>query len=307
MGFDLIDYKVREYILNHPSLGQRSSHLRMSMSGDCPRMLDYDGVMGQKPIDYYQSLKMIRGTWLHPMWQSIMKGIFGSDFIDAEEEICLEVEAGGEIHKIPGHPDGVIVPLDAVYELKSVSRNTFDLIQRQDHPLPSHVEQGNAYAHVKKRGFVLIHYYCPDNGESLYYQVPYSESLALSTIVKFRERIINRWLKRVSDRPYHNPTAAPCFFCSWREECYAGFREQVSGFGQAPLPVTSELYEHCKLADRSRFQRLMSEKLEDEARAKSAEFMIANALKSASIGEYEVEVSIGKKGNPIATIRKQKE
>lgn len=307
MGFDHIDFRVREYILNHPSLGVRSSHLRMSMAGDCPRMLDYDGVNGPKPIDYYQALKMIRGTWLHPMWQSIMKGIFGDDFIGAEEEIHLEIDVDGEVHRIPGHPDGVIVPLDAVYELKSVSRNTFDLIQRQDHPLPSHVEQGNAYAHVKRRSSILVHYYCPDNGESLYYQVPYSEDLAKITEEKFRGRIRNRQTMQITERPYHNPTAAPCFFCSWKNECYQGFADQIRGMGSAPLPVTSELYALCQMADRSRFQRLMAERLEDDARTKSAQFMVANSLKSASIGEYEVDITVGKKGNPIATIRKQKE
>lgn len=309
MEFNPIDQKVREYLVNHPNLASRSPGLRMSKAGECPRMLDYDLIRGLKPLDYYSALRMMRGTWLHPMWQSIMKEIFGDDFVGCEEEIFWDIEVEGQVHRIPGHPDGSFASMDCVYELKSVSRNTFDLLQGQDHPLPSHIEQGNGYAHVLKRRAVLFHYYCPDNGESLYYEVPYNQELATRTEQKFRARIINQRLGVIQERPYVDQTEAPCFYCSWKTECYEGFVDEVKRMDRAELDkeTDKELYEMCVQADKSRFNRLLMEKMEESSRSKSAEFMLAKKLNAALIGEYEVFITVGKKGNPSATIRKPKE
>src|SRR5690606_33477427 len=138
--------KIEAHILSLPDYSGNSDLLRFSKLGECPRLLDYEMQRGRSPISFEQAMRMHAGTYLGHMWRDIMTGALGADFVGAEEELKVTLEVDGETHVMPGHPDGEIISLDAIWELKSVSDSTYKMVEGQGHALPQHYLQGNGYA-----------------------------------------------------------------------------------------------------------------------------------------------------------------
>lgn len=314
MEFHDVEKRLIDSVLGSPEYASKGFEWRMSKAGDCPRLMDLSIQKGSPSVDYYSAMRFKRGHALHDMWQAELKAALGHDYINAEEEVKLLIEvtdpADGEIlrQELVGHHDGEIVSMDAIYELKNVSDATWMLVMSQAGPLPANYEQGNLYATAKGKKNILFHYYNTNDGRSQFFLVPANEQSKENTLAKFRDRLLNRKYGRVQERPYHDPTGSPCFFCSYKQDCYKDFRGEVEASGKAVLSPEEapDLHEEASLACESRQDRLKAEKLEELHRAKLARNMIRRKLNSAMVGQFKVDVKVGTKGNPLVSIKAMK-
>jgi hypothetical protein len=238
------------------------------------------------------------------MWREIFEKLFPNDFNNAEQEITY---VDGDL-TITGHPDGQINSLDCVYELKSVSDNSFNMVVNNAQPMPMHYEQANMYSYVLKRSQILFHYFNKNNSESYFCVVPASIDVAKNTIEKFKQRQVNEASKTIADRPYTDPTASPCWFCKYNLECYSTYKAEVTAMTVAQLDdhVDAGILRHTNMAWTMRTKRLESEKAEDNAKAAIADALIKRGIKAANINAYSIEIKLGSKNNPITSIKEIK-
>lgn len=297
--------KIKSTLLGRPDFSRTEAELRISKAGDCARLLDYELQKGQSPIEYGQAMRMLMGTKLHEMWQEIMLEAFPLDFINPEKELMIEI--GGQT--IKGHPDGEFDSLDAVYELKTVGMNTFTMIKNGDAPLPQHYEQANTYAGILGRGQILFHYFSKDSGESLFMFAPYSPELFDATKRKLHKRIANKALGLIDDRPHHDPTAAPCWYCPRKDECYLGYEKEVNSmdvghrFSEEHDP---DVFLLVKAIDKNRNTRLESDKAEKLFKSELTNHLMGMGISHAFVGSYNVSIKLGKNNNPLLTLKEGK-
>lgn len=299
--------RIRAAVEALPEYGKPVHEIRMSSSGDCPRMLDFAAQYGRKPIPFDNAIRMRMGDAVHEMMQELFRLAFPDEFVGCEEEVTIKAPWG----EIKGHPDGLVKPFDAVLEIKTVSNETFKLIENLGHALPSHFKQGNLYAKALGAANVLPLYVNRSSGELRAFLVPFSEAQAMETIAMFGERIWNAQSGAIAPRPHKDPTAAPCWFCDHKERCYEGFKAEVDG-----LPVGSvyqsehvvPLFSAAELASKAREERLKAEKVEETSRGQALSYMLdhlqvkAARIQGADIA-YDISVSVGKTGKPSATIK----
>lgn len=304
-----IQSKIETHILSLPDYSGNSDLLRFSKLGECPRLLDYEMQRGRSPFSFEQAMRMHAGTYLGHMWRDIMTGALGADFVGAEEELTVTLEVDGETHVMPGHPDGEIISLDAIWELKSVSDSTYKMVEGQGHALPQHYLQGNGYAYVKKRSNILFQYFNTDNKQSLFLMAPMVESLAESSFEMMRQRIRNKKAGVIADRPHTDPTKSPCWFCPRIEECYAGYASEVSAMTPANLNEEQEreLQAFTEAAWSARMTRLECEKHETKYKEAISKMLLKLGFNNAKVGTFTVNVKLGKNNNPLVEIKQAKE
>ena len=303
-----LQHRLNSYLMDQPDMQGGAFQFRMSASGMCPRLMDYQIQGGKEPPTENSAERMSRGQHLHTMWQERMAGALGPDFQDVEQELVYDLvvpndDGSSDIIHIPGHIDGYVKSLDATYELKTVSEYTFKMVESNGKPLDSHYEQGNFYAYSKGCSDILFHYYCASDGKSLWYLVPMSDALGDMTANKFRQRVLNARKGVLEQRPYTDATASPCWFCERVTECYKDFKSEVES-----LPTDVEVddvrfFDDVVLADGQRAQRLCSDKAEKAAKARIAKYMIQNELQSCKTRDFTVKVKVGKNNNPSVEIK----
>jgi len=302
LDINLLEFNIKDYISKLPEFQVRDFSYRMSKSGDCPRLMDYQIQAGEIAPEPSQAFRMYFGSHIHEMWRKIFEDMLPNDFSGAEREIEYH---DGDI-TLTGHPDGEINSIDAVYELKSVSDNSFNMVVTNGTAMPMHYEQANMYAHTLRRKNILFHYFNKNNSESIFLLAPMSEELAKSTIDKFKKRKVNAEAKVIEDRPYTDPTSTPCWFCKFKDECYKGFVWDVKTMGTAKLDDSDEVMPHTQIAWDMRSTRLDAEKQESAAKAAIAHALIKRGIKAASIGEFTIDIKLGSKNNPITTVKEKK-
>jgi hypothetical protein len=274
----------------------------MSAADMCPKRMDYEVQRGPKEPDHHQLLRMLRGNHLHNMWQEIMADAFDGDYVTPEKEVTIALD---ESITVPGHCDGYIKSLDAVYELKTVNPFTFKTIVNNDMPLRYNMEQANLYAWAYPAKHILFHYFDVAFCDSRFYLVPVSKHLLDLTVAKFKGRMANRVLGEMIDRPYHDPTGEPCSFCPWSDECYEGFAGQINAMSPAVLDVNAhaDLYEHCVSSSEAREQRLEMDKIEKQSKKLISEYMLGGGWADAELGPFKIKVKLGKNNNPIVDVK----
>jgi len=306
-----MELKIEKSVLNRDEFHEGFT-LRASAAGFCPRLMDYELQQplpqGDSGIDYKQAMRMLSGTALHEMWQNILKETLGDDFGFIEGELIVNCSDGTHQVDIPGHPDGIIKSMSALYELKTVGTNTFNSIAASDEPLVSHYEQANFYASELGLPNVLNHYFNRDSCDSLFLLSSSSPQLFDKTKRKFLQRVKNQESGVLETRPYNDPTGSPCFFCSRKEECYEGWIEEVKGMGTMHISQESNegrMVEDCLLA---RSVRLNADKTEKGLKESLAKFMIGANTKTMTVDETEAKVvlTLGKNGNPLINIKEKK-
>lgn len=298
-----IDDRVRGAVLDREEFKPYEFKVRASSAGECRRLIEYHLRDGVSAPTYEQAIRMMVGTKLHEMWQEILSHALGEDFHSFEEE--LEVERDGI--KFSGHPDGEIESLDAIYELKTVGNNTFDMVVNQDGPIQMHVEQSNVYAIAKGRSNIIIHYFNKNSGESFYCVFDSSQSLFDLTIKKFKEAFENNKASLIGPRPYSDPSNSPCWFCSKKSICYEGFEAEVKSMGDATLSVEEHSWLHDVViaCDESRDARLKCDKKEKEAKAEIGDYLSRQLkINKAKIGNYLIDIKLGSKQNLLINIKR---
>lgn len=304
----MFDFEIRELVRGMDHAQLNGFELRASSVGECERLLDYRAQGYDEPaVDYSQAVRMLMGHKLHEMWQEVMALKFGQGFHSMEQELVIDL---GDGHQLTGHPDGVLSEYDAVYELKTVSKNTFEMIRSNDEPLRSHVEQGTIYACALGVSHVLIHYFSRDTGESLYYLVPVDRQEYEALLEKMRQRLANKETNTIADRPYNDPTAAPCWYCSMNERCYQGYEAEVTGMGQATFNDESRPGRLAIEAHQLRLERLAIEKVEKDSKKTLIEELLSQNVSACRVqgDDFRLDVSIklGSKHNPLISIKETK-
>lgn len=300
-----LEEKIRAHVLGLPDYQKRAFEWRLSRSGDCARAMDLDMIHGMPGFDLGHALRLMHGTHIHKMWQELLAQALGDDFTDVEKEVFIEVDG----MSIPGHPDGRIKSMNAVYELKTVSDNSFTKALEMGTPFPAHYEQDNMYAHAMGCSNIITHYYNKNTSENLFLLAPYSEEIAKLTMLKFKERKDNMRERKIADRPYHDPTSTPCTYCNHKAMCYQNFEAEVAGMGsQVLLPESNmEVYTAAQQAWLMRAERLKAEKLEEFNKSKLGKFMLSTGFRSIKIGAYVAEIKLGKNKNPLVSVRETKD
>lgn len=287
----------------------REFEFRASSAGECPKLMDHMMQEGVTPPDYYQSMRMMMGTYMHEMWQKIMVDMLGDDFIGVEEEMRIPFEVQGEPHFIIGHPDGVIKSLDAVYELKTVGESTFKMIQSQDKPLDSHYKQAQIYGYGVGTKNILFQYFNRNNGESLWFFMPTIPDVAEEIVGIFAERVMNNFAEKIAERPYHDPTGSPCWFCPKVTDCYKDFKQEVEGGGSFTYAEDSDVGVAARTANESRTTRLAADKSEKAAKKVLSDILIAHGVNMACVvskPELNITVKVGKNNNPLIEVKESK-
>lgn len=302
----MIIQKVNDFISQLPENKTPVAELRMSSAGECERKLDYEHQQGPRPIGFQNFMRMETGTYIHDMMRDIVSRSLGEDFYDCERDIAL-TSRGGIV--IPGHPDGRVRSLKATVEFKSCSDSTFAMVSKQNRPLDQHIEQGNIYAFTLKDEWVLIVYYNKDSGLFREFMFETDPEMAERTIAKF-DRVAERKKTGVlSPRTYTDMTEAPCFYCPFKEDCYADFRNQVaSGNTAEGLEELSGILDQACL---SREIRLMNEKQEDLIKKEVGKQLHSKGINSALIklknGKARVNLTVGKNNNLLVAIKEIKD
>ena len=281
---------------------------RMSAGGECQRKMEFDQIRGITQPDISVMIKTMSGTYLHEMWQHIMVAALGDDFQSAESEVELEFPTKDGMKKVMGHPDGVIGSLGAIWELKTVTDATFQMIGNNDDPIQAHYEQANLYAHALGLDKIWFQYFNRNSGASMYIMRPASIDLAVLTLKKFGNVYDNVKAGVVSPRTYTNPEDSPCWFCSHKEHCYEGYEKEVGDMTSVSLDTSKfeELYRDAKFYWHNRKERLDAEKREAEFRKRIGEQMIRMGHNGVTIGEYAATLKLGKNKNPIVTVKEAK-
>jgi hypothetical protein len=251
---------------------------------------------------------MLRGHALHDMWQKIMAECLGDDFIEPEKEVAVEIIGPeGEKISIPGHYDGKIKSIRAIYELKNCSEYSFKDVLKG--PRIKDITQGNMYAHAEGYDFILLHYFNASSTESKRYLVPYNQQLAQETEQMFFNRVKNLRDKVIADRPYHDATAAPCRWCAFRDECYQGFQSEVKAYKVA------ETSEQALIGPVSDYLDMNERRLDLEKAAKKEKENIITLMSMKNTRELKVidgewaalcKLKTGKNNNLLLDIKELK-
>lgn len=303
-----IQSRLDSYLMSKPDVQGGAFQFRMSASGLCPRLMDYQIQRGGKaPPTENSAERMDRGKYLHTMWQERMQSALGPDFQDVEQELVYDlvipnVDGSSDIIYIVGHIDGYVRSVDATYELKTVSEYTYHMVEKNGKPLASHYEQGNFYAYSKGVSNILFHYYNASNGQSLWYLVPKSDAMGDMTANKFRQRILNSREGLLEKRPYTDATASPCWFCEKVKDCYKDFKKEVDNMSAGAVSDVDFTVNVSKAAE-NRTTRLKADKVETLAKSKVAEYMIKHELKECVTHAHKVKIKIGKNNNPSVDIK----
>jgi len=295
--------KIESHLESSDDYNNKEFQWRMSAAGQCPRLMDYTIKHGAKPFDIQGIFRMERGQALHDRWQDTISDAIGEDFIDVEKELSIKLKSGREIL---GHIDGYIPSMDAIYELKTVADSTFIMIMNMGTPISQHYEQGNLYAHSYGAKNILFHYYNSNSGESTYMLSPFSDALALETMAKFEQRELHIESGCIAERPHHDPTCSPCWYCSYKDKCYEGWGDEVKGMGSTEMD-SMELSVSAGLAIRSQKQRLSSDKEEKKHKAELVRVMLSEMkINKAVLKGHTINIKLGTKGNPLVTVKERK-
>ena len=287
--------------------------LRVSAAGDCPRLLDYKLQCGSKAASRSQALRMFKGSMLGKTiadkWYHISKG----NCTDFEEEVIVHLDNDIDIK---GHIDGFFKAENLVWELKSVSKETFEMVEKLQAPIEAHLEQGNLYADAKLAKGTLYQYYNSNNGQSIFFEIEYDKELADQTKDKLLQSLDNEMTKTIGDRPYVDPTESPCWFCPNKPECYEDYKDEFVSKMDAEFTPDDEgdsfevLIDECDIAQESRTLRLHHEKKEESAKQSIAEKLLKSDFKSARLKSnsrnVRIFVKLGKNNNPLISIKESK-
>ena len=307
-------YEIRSRIetaaLARPDMN-RPFELRMSTAGFCPRQMELMALKGKPAVDADTAMRLLIGEPIHDFWRKHLEQVFPDDFYYAEDELKLTFEVDNETVTVTGHADGYIRSLNAVVEVKSVSEHTFQKIQGEQLPLPSHYEQANIYAETLSAGRILFIYHCRNSGAFEIIEAPHVHQLAQTTVAKWAAVYRNIRSGIISDRPYHDATIAPCSFCPFRDDCYRDFSGQVKGFERT---ATTDL-EAVGMTGRylhHREQRLFYEKLEKKVKDELASYMFKHQHQQMliNIGDKpfaDITLTVGKNNNPLINIKDRRQ
>jgi hypothetical protein len=304
-GMTEFEVRLHDYLKDRPDLQNNGFEFRASAVGECPRLMDYQYQDGKADIEKPQAERMLIGHAVHDMWQEMVGEMYGDDFIGVEKAIEIPFDVDGEEHYISGHPDGILKPYHSVYELKSCSDYTFQAIKRDDKPFDSHRAQANLYAWALSLPMILFHYYNRNTGESLFFEVPTSAELAAESIEKFAQRVRNKKLGVIEERPYTDQSSTPCWYCERKTQCYEGFSDQVNS-GVDLVTDDPEVLGWVESINQARSVRLNNESLEKDIKARLAKWMISGCIKTLRAGDSIVNVTVGKNNNPLISIKENK-
>jgi hypothetical protein len=283
--------------------------IRMSTAGFCPRQMDYDYQRGKHKVDVKSALRFEMGDVFHTYWQDLLSRTFGDQFraVEKELEVELLLAPGDDTLKVIGHCDGELLPYDALVEVKSVSDNTFIMVQNQGTPLASHYEQGNIYAHANGNKWILFIYQNRDTGEFYFILAPYNPELADQTMKKWAGVEMRARAGVMIDRPYHDASESPCWFCNWKDECYANFKNEVAAM--AVIEVTDPaLMQAADLFKVHRRGRLNHTKLEELQKAEIARHMTQMKIKEAKVPLVgTLTLKVCKNNNPLVDLKELKD
>lgn len=308
---DQIRERINAAILADPNMN-RGFEFRMSTAGDCVRKLEYDSQLGRGDASIESALRMNMGEPIHAMWRNIFRMAYGDDYAHVEEEIKLDLLISGTTLVIPGHPDGAILKLDCITEVKGCSDSTFTMVKKRNKPLDAHSEQGNIYAHVLKKKFILFLYQNRDSGEYLLLWEEYSLLAAMAVIEKWE--IVFRHKEQygrdksvvLSPRPYNDMSESPCWFCEWKHKCYAGYAEKVASMASRESTDEKIVSLGDKLNSYRNF-RLETEKKEESTKTDIALWMLDNSVKQVKVPVGDLILKIGSENNPLVSLKPKKD
>lgn len=302
----MIADRLIESIKDTPGYEARPFEFRMSASGECVRKIEQQIVQGIRANDPVSILRMESGHALHKMIQDMVSKALGTDFHSAEKEVEFTTIEGV---KVSGHPDGVIDSLDAVLEIKTVSSATFAKIVKESKPLDQHIEQTNSYAMVMCRANCLILYFDRDSCEFKEFYFDADPDLYSQTKSKFDQAKRNATSGNLSPRPYHDKTESPCWYCEFKDACYANFNSEINGLGSSHCN-DEEVKVSMFVANASRTVRLHNEKQEEEHKSILKKKMVDLGLKVATVLHEEKKLkatlSPGKNSNLLIKIEEIK-
>lgn len=299
-----IQSKIDTHVLAMPDF-HRPFAIRMSTAGFCPRMMVYAFEEGKRTVSLESAMRLLTGEPIHDFYRKTMKEIYGDNFIGAEEEITLQIDVDNDWLNVPGHPDGMLKAENHIAEVKTVSDNTFTMVKNQGAPLNDHREQGNIYAHALKCDGVLFIYHNRDSGEYMVLVAPYSEDLARQTEQKWSYVERCRRAGLIPPRPYHDATAAPCWYCDHKTKCYEGYADSIAK-GQAQTLEDMAAKDVATSYRLVRQGRLNLEKEEEGLKSELAKLMIERGLNVARLEWGEVTLKAGKNNNPIVGLKEYK-
>lgn len=293
-----IQQKIDHAVLSRPDMAQSSRvELRMSAVGDCPRLLDYKLQHGRSEASLASAMRLLTGEPIHEFYRRTLADAFGDDFQMAEAEISFDIGIGSPI---VGHCDGLLNSLGYIVEVKTVGEATYSLVKTRGAPLSQHLDQGNFYCGSLNQKAILFIYHNRNSGEYLTYVVPFSKETFDRTVEKLRAAREREARKVMIDRPYHNPTESPCFYCDFKTECYKNFDGEIASGDTRP--AEGVLLEKIRSFLSMRKERLAVSKAEDQAKSEIMSSMIANKLKAVTADSFKLELSVGKNNNPLLKI-----
>ncbi len=200
-----------------------TSFLRISMAGSCEREIDLQLIHGKKPVSFESYMRFQIGHMSEDIMIEILKKAFSDDIYDCQQPVYMTID--GE-NPIAGHCDFRIKSLKATGEIKSVSENTFKMIQNEGKPFDQHILQTNSYAKLLGDPYCIILYLNRNTGELLDFMFETDEIMFLGTKSKFSSALARKGIE-VTPRPYNDATQSPCFYCNWKTECYINFKNEV--------------------------------------------------------------------------------
>jgi len=275
------------------------------MAGDCPSKNTRDILFG-KEMDANGYWRVTPGHYLHKMYSDHLSKLFGDAYHSEERE--LEVELPRTKTKVVGHCDGVLEVDGRSYllEFKTVSLYSMDKILSSGAPFPAHVSQANMYATALYADWILILYFCKDNGAVKEFVFERDPELFRDTIESLdtQQEAINKG--EPIPRTYGDATESPCSFCGHKADCYKDFKAQVQGMREeriTDVTFTTNVITH----NSSRALRLRMEKAEKEAKSVIAKFMIDAGVNFAHLrGIGTVTLKVGKNNNPLVSVEEIK-
>lgn len=106
------------------------------------------------------------------------------------------------------------------------------------------------------------------------------------------------------ERPYVDPTQAPCSYCPMKDHCYEGFEQQVEGGDIGSCVVIDEMADRLS---HHRALRLASDKEEKTVKEDIIRRMISTGIKTNEGEAWSVHVYLGKNNNPLLKVTGRKE
>lgn len=297
----------KEYVLALPDNKAPAHDLRMSVAGECPRKLEYQALEGSAPIGFDSFMRMESGVWLGRMMAHWFDRAFPGNFVNQEMEVKLLTPKGREI---VGHIDGEVKSVDAVLDFKWVSSNSFQMITDQGKPLDANIDQIALYTEaLKKSASILIYINRESPGLIAPFMFGHDSTHAANILARLDSVIDNREAKKISDRPYHDKSESPCWYCPYKDKCYEGFSGEIQAYKIEEL-VHDEAFKLAKQAVLSRTLRLIYEKTEEDMRSGLGSLLNGMQIKQATLvngtEKLSASLTVGKKDNLITTVREIK-